>query len=176
MEVWDVTCPKPSRDYKAENRADLGPSFAPSSGFPFLMETHKSCSIWQWATTLHPVLLTIAQKLQQAFVGLSRACSVELLLCHTCEPWGTTQATAHGQMPQPHDEVEFIFSCPSINTCTAVLATLIVLMLWRSIFVIALATALWGDQSSILHSWAWTSSLWKLWVTFTCYMLWVTPA
>lgn len=26
--VWDATCLKPSRDYKAENRADLGSSFA----------------------------------------------------------------------------------------------------------------------------------------------------
>lgn len=99
--VCDVTCPKPSRDYKAEDRVDLGPCSAPPRRAPFSHGDAQGITLPMSKShhVLHWVDSSIAQNVQQGFGGSGQNTKRgELLLSHPCEPWGASQSSAHGEM------------------------------------------------------------------------------
>lgn len=93
---FDVTCSKPSSDYKVEDTVDLGPCTAPPWWAPssyadtqemvFHVSKSSCCTLWKAA---------MPQMFSKDFLCLARAWSMELLLCHEYEPWGMSQASAH---------------------------------------------------------------------------------
>lgn len=151
--VWDGTCPKPSRDYKAENRADLGPSFAPPRWVPFShgdtqhVMLHKATNHHAAPSAPHHCPKTSAGNCGSA---QSTKCGAALVP-HVCS-LRYKSGHAHGQMPQPPSRGRVYFELSQLDVRTAAAATSIALMLWRSMCETALAAALGGDQSSILHS------------------------
>lgn len=99
--VCDVTCPKPSRDDKAEDGVDLGPCSAPPRRAPFSHGDAQGIALPMSKShqVLHRVDSSIARNVQQGFAGFGQTMKRgELLLSHTGEPWGTSQASAHGEM------------------------------------------------------------------------------
>lgn len=173
--AWDGTCPKASRDYKAENRTDQGPSFALSRWVPF---SHGNTASHAPQATNHHAAPSAPHHCPKTSAGICGcaqsvkcgAALVPLMWALRYKPGhcSCTDATAPIMRlglflavpaQYPHSSRGHIDRADAleINVCNSP------------------GYCSWGDQSSILHSQGWNSSLWKLWVAFTCYMLCITP-